>query len=172
MKIVEVISQPGQIQYKTGRFNELYESQIEQIISLIASGGEVPMATMIVNFKRSAKIAFATKDETVIAVRTLKIPNENYKNKVFEAAGIGEKAASFKIELGYDFTLPEYRQQGISSKLGSLLFDGITVPTYATTRSDNAAAIANVKKLGFIQSGTPYNSVRGDYSLTLWIRIA
>jgi len=72
-------------------------------------------------------------------------------------------------ELGYLYTSPEARGQGLGNLLmGAILEAANGANCFATTRVDNAAMHYLFKKSGYIRLGNEYSSDRGDYSLGLF----
>jgi ribosomal protein S18 acetylase RimI-like enzyme len=165
MKINEI---SGQIQYRVYPPSAFSGATLDRLVELITSGGESNNRSLITKLRKAHAIAFARVDGLPIGVAVIKRPVASYPVKVFTAAGVPELAENFQIELGYVMINPQYRGQGVGSKLLSL-FGNHQAPIYSTVRKDNAAMISLLQTAGFTQVGTPYKGESGA-ELTLWIK--
>lgn len=64
--------------------------ELEQIAELIAQGGEVNMSLVHQNLSRSPMIASADVNGHMVGAVVLKVPNAQYRQRVFEKAGVPE----------------------------------------------------------------------------------
>lgn len=176
MRITDIINESpasagdsvSRAQYKTAPPNKI-TGMIPMLAKLIAQGGEVSLQSAETGLQRAALIGWAESDGSIVAVRALKVPFNTYREKVFSASDSPNAANNYPYELGYNFVDPKYRQQGISSTLGKTLLSKTSKGVFSTTRSNNTPAIRGLKTMGFKESGSPYPSQRGDYTLQLWV---
>jgi RimJ/RimL family protein N-acetyltransferase len=78
-------------------------------------------------------------------------------------------AASFDVELGWVYVLPEHRGKHYSEVLSAAAnsqSDG--APVFATTRSDNIAMQKALERLQFRRVGDPYWSADNKRTLMLY----
>lgn len=143
-------------------------ADLQSIAKFIASGNEVTYDAALSGLTNAELIGVAKSSGKIIAVRVLKNPNHSYKNKVFMQAGID--STGYDYELGYNMVDPTYRNMGISTKLGQLVLSKSNSKVFATTRSNNTFANKGLITLGFKPVGEPYPSVRGNYTLQLWVQ--
>jgi hypothetical protein len=134
--------------------------QLDEICDLICTGGEVTKVGLEKRIRQAKLIAVAEKDGKFVACSSIKVPDPMYRAKIIQRAGIIFKP---QLELGWSFTLPEYRNQKLGTKLKEELFKNIP-PTnvYTTVRLKNNPAIKGIEKFGFKAVGTPYQGMSGD----------
>jgi GNAT superfamily N-acetyltransferase len=142
----------------------------QQVIDLVAQGGEVANNFISTGINRAKLLGIAVDQDRVVAVTAVKQPLTEYRNKVFAAAGVADLADQYPYESGYSYTDPEYRPSGVSARLHREVFRRVNQPMFATVRSDNRVALLGLQRLGFAAIGQPYASSRGDYTLTLLVK--
>lgn len=165
MKITEVTAG---VQYRIYAPSAFKSSTLDAFASLIYSSGETNNRNIRRNLRRAHAIAFARIDGVPIGVAVVKNPIATYIPKVFEAAGVPELAAHFKLELGYVNVDPQYRGQNISKVLMDMI-KHLGVPMYATTRGANSAMQHILQSNGFTPTGNPFKGESGS-DLTLWTK--
>ncbi|CAM1362064.1 hypothetical protein TSEDIMI_10137 [Tenacibaculum sediminilitoris] len=115
--------------------------------------------------KKAKLLALGYVDDKLIAVTSLKIPNDNYKNRVFNNGNIKDKANHYSFELGYAVTHKKHRGKGYNFKLNSELISKVKDGNiYATT--GNPYMVKLLINLGFKAIGKEYN---GNYNESLQI---
>lgn len=152
------VQQPDKITDK--EFNTFYE--------MVKSGGQVNRETLINRLKKAKLLAFGyDNDESLIAVSSLKIPNNNYKNNVFINGSIKDSTNKYSYELGYAVTHKEHRGNGYNFKLNKELISKVDDGNiYATT--GNPFMVKLLKKLDFKPIGKEYD---GKYNEKLQIYV-
>lgn len=148
---------------------ELNVNLKQQVIDLVAQGGEVASNFISTGINRAKLLGIAVDQDRVVAVTAVKQPLTEYRNKVFAAAGVADLADQYPYESGYSYTDSEYRTSGVSARLHREVFRRVNQPMFATVRSDNRVALLGLQRLGFAAIGQPYASSRGDYTLTLLV---
>ena len=122
----------------------------------------------------SARALVLLRDaEKLAAVAALKSPVRAYRTRVLESAGVEIAVAHYPFELGwvyvYEFARGRKYSQAVSREALSKS-EGTGV--FATSRADNVAMHATLRRLGFEPAGTPYRSRRADQKLQLFLRPA
>jgi hypothetical protein len=112
----------------------------DEFIAFIEMGGQVPRRFIESGIDRAERIAIINENDHLLSIAVVKQLLESYRNRVFEAAGVPDKAEDFLLELGYLYTKPEFNGRGYCSQLVYELEPTfITRPIFATTK--NPAAI-------------------------------
>jgi hypothetical protein len=144
--------------------------ELEQIANLIAQGGEVNMSLVHNNLVRSPMIASASVNGQMVGAVVLKVPNAQYKQRVFNKAGVPEQERNYNLEVGYAFVDPAHRASGVSIRLLHAMRNRMPAQVFATTREQNTVINTILKFAGFRVTGQPYASDRGTYNLLLWTK--
>jgi predicted GNAT family N-acyltransferase len=145
--------------------NNCTEKEINDFFELVKYGGQVNIGTLLIRLKKAKLLALGYVDDKLIAVTSLKIPNDNYKKRVFENGNIMEKANFYSYELGYAVTHEKYRGKGYNFKLNYELISKVNEGNiYAIT--GNTYMIKLLIKLGFKAIGAKY---KGYYNESLQI---
>lgn len=138
---------------------------------LVRIGGEVNDQTLSSLVSGSLLLAFARRNETLVAIGAVKRPNDSYRTKIFLKAGVLERMADFEHELGWIYVDPAARGNGLSRKIVDVL---LTAPTsghlYATSRVNNLAMHTTLKHFGFTEAGAPYPSSLNEPQIQLFLR--
>ncbi len=125
-----------------------------------------PKETLIA---KAEYLAFYYENNELVAIGAIKRPDKNYRKDVFKEAGSDRSPKNFNFELGWLNTKPAFRKQGIIKDIVSKLLAVLPKEAiYATTSHTYIESFLG--KFGFIQSGLPYKSKRGDYNLFLLIK--
>jgi len=136
-----------------------------KLIDLIVAGGQVKRAYIEIGIKSADLIAIIFDSDIIVSSATLKNPKTSYKKKVFDSANCSPlKSNSYKKELGYIVTNPDYESRGYSQKLLKHFLRSISnEKIFATTRKPAMAHI--LEKFNFIKAGKTYD---GDLELLLF----
>jgi hypothetical protein len=122
----------------------------------------------------SARALVLLRDaEKLAAVAALKSPVLAYRTRVSECAGVEIAVAHYPFELGWVYVYPFARGRKYSQTVSREALrksDGKGV--FATSRADNVAMHATLRRLGFDPAGTPYRSRRANQELQLFLRPA
>lgn len=146
--------------------DEITDKEFNSFYKLVKSGGQVNKETLITRLKKAKLLAFGyADDDSLIAVSSLKIPNNNYKNNVFINGSIKESTDKYSYEFGYAVTHKEHRGKGYNFKLNKELISKVNDGNiYATT--GNPFMVKLLKKLDFKPIGKEYD---GKYNEKLRI---
>lgn len=141
------------------------EKEINEFYELVKGGGQVNKETLMSRLKKAKLLALGFVDDKLIAVTSLKIPNNNYKNRIFNNGEIKGKASLYSYELGYAVTHKKYRGKGYNFKLNDKLISKVKDGNiYATTGNPYMVKLLN--NLGFKAIGKEY---KGNYNDNLQI---
>lgn len=113
---------------------------------------------------RSYKLTVYCEGAVVLAVASLKRPDTNYRNGVFEKAGVEIDGFGAAAELGYVTVDDSMRGKGLARRLVAPLMKKRGGPYYATT--DLCAMKTILSRAGFAQQGSEWEGQRG--LLSLW----
>lgn len=147
------------------------QKDIYEFASLVSLGGEVNVASLLPLIAEAKIIAFAKESGKIIATSALKVPNQSYRLRIFSYPQCGNfSTQKYLSELGWLFTTPEFRGQGIAAHLIKTILQKVYEPIYATSRSDNASMHKLLQSNGFEKQGTPYPSRVGETHIQLFLR--
>jgi len=148
--------------------DECTTEELNEFKSLVLEGGEVVEHGLLDRIKRADKLIFVT-DKSVIGVGAIKKPYQQYKNNVFEKAGVPDMSVNFTFELGWLYTSPSARGKGVGRKLMQFIITLVNNSgCFATTRENNDAMHYLFQEYSFAKLGNKYSSDSGDYSLVLY----
>jgi hypothetical protein len=123
---------------------------------------------------KAKALGFVFEESRIVAVAALKKPSDDYKNKVFSKAGIGDRANLYKYEFGWVHVLPKHRNKKYGSILTATLLALANInnePVYAMTIHDNN----NIKKVlennKMKEIGTRYHGSTGDFFVVIYSSI-
>jgi len=120
--------------------------------------------------KSAHRLIFIELNGEYVSVGALKCPNENYKNKVFQKSGGPGNVGDYQYELGYLYTSPNSRGNGVGSFLMQSVCSALNGSScFATTREDNGVMHHLFEKYSFSRLGSAYKSNQGDYYLGLFV---
>lgn len=120
-------------------------------------------------------MATAKKGKELVGTACIKIPVEDYFNRVFLSTNIDKYSECFGYEIGYIWTDEKYRKLGVASKLSEMVMAYSTKlldkRVYATSRYDNLASHKVLTKIGLItgaeateKTGAPFLDWRNHKS--------
>jgi GNAT superfamily N-acetyltransferase len=87
---------------------------LDQICSLVASGGGVGISWLRENLSKAFLIGYAVCDDRVVGTSTHKYPKERYRKKIEAETGLD---LSGFLERGYTAVDPEFRDMGIGGRV-------------------------------------------------------
>lgn len=153
------------------KYDEFKKDEIAQIENLIIAGGEVNPKTLSERLKEVQAIAVFRDEATIVATAAIKKPLASYKTGVFTKAQVETLVNEYSLELGYVFTLLEYRGFKLASTLCSQLVDKFReFPLFSTSRIGNKAMFSTLSRLGFIITGETFENKDGTDNLFLYLR--
>ncbi|HSR52560.1 MAG TPA: GNAT family N-acetyltransferase [Acidobacteriota bacterium] len=140
--------------------------EFEQLVRLGFNGSDAGLRERI---RKATGLAFYyAEDGELAAIAGLKTPERQYGADVFQSAKAGVSSASYGLELGWVFVLPDQRRRGIGEELCRRLLNEVpTTPVFATTRPNNNAMIRILIALGFRRVGKPYSRRKEELALFL-----
>ncbi|MBI5887937.1 MAG: GNAT family N-acetyltransferase [Deltaproteobacteria bacterium] len=151
---------------------ECSDAELERFVNLVCTGGEVAASGLEIRVRNAAKfLVFMTEEQHLMGVAALKQPLPNYRRSVSEKAGVALETSAFPYELGWVHVIPSARSRGFSHKLVSAAIAAVGgMGMFATSRMDNVRMHRTLERSGFVRSGLPYVSSRGNYKLQLFLR--
>lgn len=149
-----------ELEFKIKQPSDCSEVEIDEFHAITLKSGQVMKMGLKARINNSTLLGFCYTKDQLISISSVKSPNKNYRNGVFEKAGIKELADDYPYELGYAFTETEFRGNGLNYELNKrLLSEMHSAKIYATSDSDGMIKI--LEKLGFERIG---NSFHGNYN--------
>lgn len=153
-------------------------AELKQVKELVREGGQVKLGSSFDLLISKGPLMALVKDKgQIVAIGGLKIPNEEYKKKIFEESKSDLDSNNYSFELGWIYTVEEYRRKHLCESIIALLLSRIedTVKVYATTREKNSEYIQKaLHKFGFVKKGYPFPSDRSDrkedYNVCVFVR--
>jgi len=140
--------------------------EIKAFCDLVSMGEQVPLAGLSIRVRNAHLLAFAYYADKLVAVTAVKNPTIAYRNGVFNKAGVVDLAVNYPYEIGYAFTIEDYRGRGLHQELLNGLIGKIgSQNCYATTKAENVPYI--LEKLHFTKTGNDYKNEDGE-TLTLF----
>lgn len=150
--------------------SECNEEEKNNFIQLVKRGGEVERAGLRKRIERAELLAFHYENNNLVGIAAIKQPYKTYVEQVFKKAGVSEKYNTYKLEIGWAFTIPEYRSNSICSDLIKRLISTLQLKNiFATTRTDNLSMQKILVRNGFQKVGHLYLGSNCDYRLQLFI---
>jgi predicted GNAT family N-acyltransferase len=136
----------------------------------VIEGGEVSSGRLRNRIQRAEHLCFINDGDCVVAVGAIKNPDDGYKTRIFEKAGV-PSPSNYSYELGWLFVLTSERKKGYGRALMEALMGSLSGKAcYATTREDNNDTHLLLGRFGFSRCGQSYKSDNGDYDLVLYTK--
>mgnify|MGYP000323993143 FL=1 len=154
-----------------GTYRELEEKDQVEIKGLIIKGNEANASLVDSRLYSSALTAYFKDGDSIIATTSIKMPESDYVNDIFDKALVDFNPSKYTFELGYVFVESPYRNQKIASILCSeLIYKFDKEDLFSTTRTDNIGMQSILNSFGFVSSGISYVSLTRTRLLQLYIR--
>lgn len=134
------------------RPSDIRPDHLKQIVELIKTGDQVYHFGLIERLSRADLIAYRLKDDKVICTAALKNPTASYRTSIFKSSK-ATTSGTFKKELGYIVTHPDFENLGYCQDLLNIFFLKISEHSiFATTRKP--AMVHILGKFGFSITGS------------------
>lgn len=130
------------------------DTEISSFYEEVKKGGKVMLHGLIDRIKNCELLAFCYHKNALIGVSSIKRPNPNYVADIIKKAEINRKVEDLTFEIGYSYTEPDFRRNGVSKELKSKLLEqmksrtGTIFSTTAIKSSQNFLEENGFKKLG------------------------
>ncbi|MGH9774231.1 MAG: GNAT family N-acetyltransferase [Candidatus Acidiferrales bacterium] len=145
--------------------------EIGDFMALVLAGGEVTAAGLEDRIRSAARLFFLDVGCCLCGIAALKCPEEGYRKGISNKSGVPLSEAEYPFELGWVFVMPSARGRKFSQDLTRT---AIAVAgdkgVFATSRTDNIGMHSSLAKCGFLPTGAPYPSTRGEYKLQVFVR--
>lgn len=150
-----------ELNFEIKKTKDCTSSEINSFYELVKRAGQVDLIGLFDRIKNTELLAFCYHKRHLVGISSIKIPNRNYKKRIFSEAGIQNKEQEYKFELGYSFTEENFRGKQIGFHLSNKLIKELSdITIFATTANPGMKKI--LKKIGFIEIGNTY---KGKYNL-------
>ena len=152
-------------EYVFGKASDFSKSEVERFKNIVINAGEVTEVTFDGLLEKDPILLFIPNPIKIQAVGALKIPNDEYKVKVFTKSKTTENSMDYQFELGWVVSLTS----GNGKKLVEILSQ-ITPNIYATVRCKNNKMKHILEKFRFAKSGQSYKSDINNYEIELYLK--
>jgi hypothetical protein len=150
---------------------ECSEALIEDFQAFVRAGGEVGGSALRRRIRDGKVLVFLYDNGCLSGIAALKRPTMSYRQKLVTKSGVSLDEAAYPYELGYIFVLPSSRGKHYSHRLTEVAMRAAeSNGVFATSRTDNKAMHATLKRYSFVTAGRQYSSSRGQHELQLFIR--
>jgi len=153
------------IEFKIGKATYFSKLEVTSFKKIVIDAGEVSEPTFDGLIAKDPTLLYIPNTQNIEAVGALKIPNDEYKEKVFTKSKTNENSKDYTFELGWIVSL----KSGYGNKLVEIL-STYTTNVYATVRQENKIMKHLLEKFGFTISGNSYKSDRNNYDIELYIK--
>lgn len=134
------------------------DKEISAFYDEVRKGGKVMLQGLLNRIRNCELLAFCYHNNSLVGVSSIKRPNLDYVADIIKKTEIDRKPADLTFEIGYSFTEPHYRNNGISMELKKELLNqmksrrGTIFSTTAIQSSQNF-----LKENGFKRNGKSYD---------------
>ena len=129
--------------------------EINDFFELAKKAEQVDLVGLLDRIKKSQLLAFCRSKSQLVGISAIKVPNNNYKKRIFRKAGIENDVNDYKFEPGYSYTEEKFRGKQISFDLNKELVKELSDNSiFATTANPAMKRILN--KIGFTEIGNAY----------------
>lgn len=146
------------------------EKEISDFSEKAKKGGKVKSEGLVNRIKNCELLAFCYYKEILVGISAIKKPNPKYIKDIIYKAKINRTVEDLPFEIGYSYTIPDFRRNGISRELKKELLKemetrkGIIFSTTAIKSSQNF-----LEEHGFKKVGEPYDG-KNDKGITYYER--
>lgn len=155
---------------KIKKLSECNEEEINNFLQLVERSEEVERYELRKRIERAVLLAFHYENNILVGIAAIKQPYKTYAKRIFKKAGVSEKYNNYKLEIGWAFTIPEYRRNRICFNLIKKLISTLQLQNiFATTRTDNLSMQKILVRNGFKKIGDSYLGRTGVYRIQLFM---
>ena len=137
-------------------YDAMNSSEREEFQKLVGAGGEVRTDGLAGRMKEAYLLAYAVKDDRLVAGGAMKRPAGSYVRKISRCSGYDLNG--YQAELGWIYVFSETRGMRLASRISEALCNSDESSIFATTRADNKPMHAILDQLAFKKMGTEYDS--------------
>jgi hypothetical protein len=119
------------------------DKELYEFYSGLKKGGKVSLNGLKERINNCELLAFCRLDNQLIGLSAIKRPGKHYVEEIIQKANLNIEVMELTFEIGYSFTEPEFRMNGISKTLKESLLKemesrkGIIFSTTAVLSSQN-----------------------------------
>ncbi|WP_316833235.1 hypothetical protein [Pedobacter aquatilis] len=135
-------------------------TELHHFYRLVRMGNKVSAADLHQKISNCDYLAFCYQGEVLIGISAIKRPEASYLKLVFAKAGISRSVDGRIQEIGYSFTVHDFRRKGIGSTLKTLLLNkiiGYEGLLFSTTASQSSQRFLQAN--GFVPCGHAYDGI-------------
>lgn len=159
------------IQTLSRKPSECSENQIHAFAALVRAGDEIDVAGLCRRIRAAERLVFLMVDDQLCGSASLKRPLPRYRERVASQSGQPLPQSTFPFEIGWVFVTPAARGRKLSVELTRCALEAAGANgVFATSRTDNAAMHATLRRFGFDPAGLPWQSSRGHYDLRVFLK--
>ena len=146
------------------------EKEISEFYEEVKKGGKVILHGLRDRIKNCELLAFCYYNSLLVGVSSVKRPKPNYVADIIIKTKINRRVEDLTFEIGYSFTEPDFRRNGISKELKKELLKqidsckGIIFSTTAIKSSQHF-----LEENGFKKYGKPYDG-KNDKGISYYER--
>lgn len=134
--------------------------QLAEFRELALAGRQVDPAGLERRIRNALFLAFVYDEQRLVSIGALKIPTDHHRADVFRLAGVPDRASDFPVEMGWAYTIPEYRGRGLHRQVIGDLLSRTGDNIFSTTKAANVPAL--LEGAGFTQTGSPYQNAQAE----------
>lgn len=156
--------------FKIGNKDEFSEEELNVFKKIVMYAKQVKESSFDGLMEKNPLLLLYKEKGLIIGVGALKIPNEDYKNRVFKDSKTDCKPQDFTHELGWIVSIN--KREGIGRKMTEELANYMA-RLYATVRENNKAMRHILEEVGFTITGKSYSNVVDNvrHEICLYVKI-
>lgn len=131
--------------------------EIESFRALVIEGGQKAGKKLDNQIRRAGLLAFGYEGERLVSIAAVKRAGRLYISDLFRKANAFAESRAYRWEIGWLYTLPDFRNHGASRELICELLDRFDQHNlFATSRAENEAVRKLFTRLGFQVCGAVF----------------
>ncbi len=134
------------------------ESEIDKFHELVLKGRKVDPNGLLNRIRNCEFLAFCYLKDNIIGISAIKKPSDTYIERVINSTKIQRQPQELNFEIGYSFTEPDFRRNGISKTLKECLLNAMKSRSgiiFSTTAIKSSQTF--LIEQGFEQKGEAYD---------------
>lgn len=148
-------------------------AEIAEFCRLVQQGGQVHGGDLERRVQRAKRLVFLLDGSTLAGTAAIKMPTDQYRQRIFAAAQVPMLEREFDMELGYVVVADQYRGQRLSRIAVETALESFPItPLWATSRADRDRMHHTLQRFSFVRVGDPYLSRDGEGEVVLFVRAA
>ena len=146
------------------------KDEIRAFRRLVLLGGEVASAGLEGLVRQARRLVVRYEGQDLAGVAGLKRPRSQYRQQVFQRAGVTLPGGTYPLELGWVYVAETFRRKGYSYRLVEAAMSGVNPEeVFATSETNNSAIHKALERHGLRRAGKDYPSNRGNRRINLFL---